>query len=280
VNPSVTPDAFAFRAKLPWLLWVLYRCVRVPIVASAFAGFWLFGTMLAWIVLPIAAFGGRDPSERVARCQRVLAWSFRGFHGYMRLMRLVDARVAALPARDAFAAGGARGRVLVANHTTLVDMTAILASYPRVCCVAKPEMAKSPFVGRLLRACGFITSGRDLLERGASLDECVRWIDLGFDVLVFPEGTRSPPGSLHPFQRGAFEIARRANAAVIPLVLTCRPSALSKGRPFWLHPDECAILEVVPQAPISPESWSNSRTLRADVETMYREWLGLNAPLE
>lgn len=271
---------FAFRSKLPWPVWALYRFVRVPAVASAFMGFWSIAVLLAWVVLPLLAldalFNRNNRFARVARCQRLLSWSFRGFHAYMRALRLVDARVAPLPAREA----GARGRVLVANHTTLVDMTAMLAAYPRVCCVAKDSMARSPFIGPLLRLCGFIGAGREIMDRGAAIEEARAWLEAGFDVLVFPEGTRSPPGSMHPFQRGAFEIAKRANATVVPIVLRCEPSALTKGRPFWRHPDECAVLTVSPQLPIVPESWKNSRTLRGDVENMYREWLGLKPFLE
>ncbi len=269
------PGAYSYRAKLPWAVWALYRAVRVPAVTSAFAGFWFFAVVLAWLVLPLAALSvlaGDDRSARVLRCQRILALSFRGFHGYMRALRLVDARVQPLPPREPT---DARGRVLVANHTTLVDVTALLATYPRVCCVAKDSIARSPFVGRLLRLCGFIPAGHDLLNRGDAITEAVRWLEAGFDVLVFPEGTRSPPGSLHPFQRGAFEIAKRAGTAVVPIVMTCAPLALTKGLPFWRQPDECAVLTASPQAPIQSTSWTNSRSLRAAVENMYREWLGL-----
>ena len=274
-------QVFAFRDKLPWPVWALYRVVRVPAVASAFAGFWFFAVVLAWVVMPLVAidalFHRGERSARVMRCQRILAFSFRAFHGYMRALRLVDARVAPLPPR---ADGDTRGRVLVANHTTLVDMTAMLAEYPRVCCVAKDSMARSPFIGRLLRLCGFIAAGTETMERGAAIDDACRWLDAGFDVLLFPEGTRSPPGEMHPFQRGAFEIAKRAGVSIIPIVMTCEPSALTKGRPFWRHPDECAVLTATPKAEISWKSCINSRTLRGDVESMYREWLGLRPSLK
>ena len=51
---------------------------------------------------------------------------------------------------------------------------------------------------------------------------------MGLDVLIFPEGTRSPFGSgLQPFHRGAFEVAARANVPVVLLKLTCSPPALA-----------------------------------------------------
>lgn len=265
--------AYVLRERLPWPLWALYRVVRVTLVASAFVGFWAGGTCLAWVILPVLALlSGGSADARRRSCQRMLGRGFRLFHGYMRALRLVDARVVGtLPALDA-----GRGCVLVANHTTLVDVTAILSRLDDVCAMAKSTYASSVFVGNLLRVCGFVPAGESMVERGAAIDEAVRRVESGFYVLVFPEGTRSPEGSLHRFHRGAFEIACRARAPVVPLVLRCDPSALRRGMPFWRHPDTCARLSIEVGAAIHPAAFQgNSRAMRRAVEERYRSWLGL-----
>jgi 1-acyl-sn-glycerol-3-phosphate acyltransferase len=160
--------------------------------------------------------------------------------------------------------------VLVANHPTLCDVTSIASLYPNVVCLARAEFADNVFMGRLLRICGFIPAGVHMI------DESIERLRMGFDVLVFPEGTRSPlDGGLQPFHRGAFEIARRARVPVVLLKLTCRPSALSKALPIWRHPDRMAILTVEAVETIEPEANHNSKTLCRDVERRYHELLGL-----
>jgi 1-acyl-sn-glycerol-3-phosphate acyltransferase len=271
-TPTPTIPLFSLRGRVPLPVWYGYRAVRTLLVASAFAGFWGGAVLLAWLVLPVVAvLAGRD---RRRACQRVVAASFRFFHGYMRALRLFEVRFPAELQR----AIGDRPVVFVANHTTLVDVTAILSRVPNVCCVAKAVYASSPFVGRLLALSGFIDSGKTIAERAASVDEAVRRLEDGFHVLAFPEGSRSPEGGLHRFQRGPFEIACRANTLVVPLVLRCNPSALRRAQPFWAQPDQCAVLTIEVDAPVEPAKFEHkSRRMRQAIEEHYRSRLGLSA---
>ncbi len=225
--------------------------------------------MLSWLVLPFVAVfaavgerGGRGGRVRCIRaCQRVVHGSFRVFHGYMRALGLLDARVLGpIPRRPD---GGPV--VLVCNHTTLVDVTAILAAHPHTCAFAKGAYVGSFVVGPLLRLAGYVPG-----TPGALFTALDRLRD-GLDVLIFPEGTRSPPHGLHPFQRGAFEIACRADVPVALLVSSCRPSALTKDRAFWDQPDEVAVLTIEPTVLVEPRDFDmDSRALMCHVEATYK----------
>ena len=50
--------------------------------------------------------------------------------------------------------------VLVTNHPTLVDVTAMIAAYGELCVVAKGSLFRNPLIGPLLRLCGHINSGQ------------------------------------------------------------------------------------------------------------------------
>jgi 1-acyl-sn-glycerol-3-phosphate acyltransferase len=244
------------------------RAGRVVLVTSAFAGFWGGAVLLAWLVLPVLALASREPRRA---CQRLVAWTFRVFHGYMRMLGLLDARIIGeLPDLHTPV-------VLIANHTTLVDVTAILARVPNVCCVAKTVYTSNPFVGRLLSLCGFIDAGATVADRAAMVGRAMRRLEEGYHVLVFPEGARSPEGSMSRFQRGAFEIACRANVPVVPLVLRCRPSALRRDQRFWQQPDGIARLTIEIDDPVHPAEFAQaSRRMKVAVEAHYRSRLGLD----
>jgi 1-acyl-sn-glycerol-3-phosphate acyltransferase len=248
------------------------RFGRAVLVTSAFVGFWGVAVIFAWIVLPVVALFQRDEPLRIRRCQRIVSRSFRIFHAYMRALGLLDARVSGeIPRRSD---GGPV--VIVANHTTLVDVTAVLTRFPHACAIAKVRYADNPFVGRLLRLSGFISAGYDTPTRSRAILKACERIQQGFDILVFPEGTRSPPGGLLPFQRGAFEIACRADVPVVTLLSRCEPSALTRDRAFWDQPATVAVLTIAPRAFIEPKDHhGRSRALRAHVESVYREELGV-----
>lgn len=250
------------------------RPLRIVLFASAFMWFWGGAALLAWTVLPGLRIFVHDPERRLRVSQRVVSAAFRAFHAYMRLFRLFDCRAVYEIPRPS--EGGPV--VLVANHTTLVDVTAILARHPHICCLARPSLVENFFVGPAARMCGFISAGNDVTGHAAALDKAVERLGQGFDVLVFPEGTRSPPGRLLRFHRGGFEIACRAKVPLVALVLRCVPHALTKGLPFWRNPDVPAVLTIEPQAPTDPADTDyRSADLRKLVETRYRSTLCLSA---
>src|SRR5262245_25168985 len=99
-----------------------YRALRVVLIGAAFFVFWTGGAVLAWTLFPLLKLTHRDELRRRRACKRVLKYSFRFLHGYMRALRLLETTVT----RGGPAFEGPC--VMVANHQTLVDVTALLAS--------------------------------------------------------------------------------------------------------------------------------------------------------
>lgn len=249
----------------------LRRVVRFWLLLTTFVAFWIGGVTLAWSYAPAMWLLDRDELRRRRRVQRVVRWCFGVFHRLLRGLGLVDFRAGALSSL------APRPRMLVANHPTLVDVTGILSAVDDVCCVIKPSLMRNPFIGPLLRVAGHIDGGRgDPASGAAALQTCVDRLHAGFSVLIFPEGTRSPPRGLHPFKRGAFELAARGSVEVLPILLRCEPPALGKGAMFWDFPIEPAVLTVDLGEPIDATVWTGrTRGLRALVESSYRQRLGL-----
>jgi 1-acyl-sn-glycerol-3-phosphate acyltransferase len=194
---------------------------------------------------------------------------FQLFHAVMRALRLYHRRSPVARLRP----GGA-AVVLVANHPTLCDVTSIASLFPDVVAVAGPQYAANPVLARLVRGCGFVATGSHMLRDGEAR------LRMGFDVLVFPEGTRSPlGGGLQPFHRGAFELAARAKAPIVLLKLTCVPPALSKRLPIWKIADRMAVLTIEPFDVIYPAGLgTDSRALCRAIEQRYCDILGYPAP--
>jgi long-chain acyl-CoA synthetase len=61
------------------------------------------------------------------------------------------------------------------------------------------------------------------MERKGSLRKSLEWafhlLEQGYNVLIFPEGTRSRQGTMQPFQRGLGHLVLRAKVGVLPLYL-------------------------------------------------------------
>lgn len=131
---------------------------------------------------------------------------------------------------DGPAQAGGTGRVVVANHPTLIDAVFLMWLLPGADCVVKASHWRNPLLMLAVRAAGYLPNNDD--ER--LLNEGVRRVRAGHTLLLFPQGTRTRPGEEPEFRRGGAVIAARATVPLLPVRIRCTPPALRKGEP-WLR---------------------------------------------
>jgi 1-acyl-sn-glycerol-3-phosphate acyltransferase len=124
-----------------------------------------------------------------------------------------------------------RTYVLMSNHQSVFDIFALFRACDRPFrMVAKRVLFWIPILGWSMWMCGFIPIDRSNRESAIrSLDKAARRIRGGISVLVFPEGTRSRDGTLHPFKKGGFMLALKAGVPVVPVVVLGTDAIMEKG---------------------------------------------------
>lgn len=159
------------------------------------------------------------------------------------LKRIVGARldIQVHPDAEALADQG-KGMVLVANHTSLLDINAAFAASPTpIVFLSKASVRNVPLLGKLNELAGTV-----FVERGnrASSEKAVQTLTQtlldGRSVLVFPEGTRSKDGHLRPFKKGAIHLANAASAPIVPMHISGTWDRLPPGR-FLIGPSQLPI---------------------------------------
>ena len=115
-----------------------------------------------------------------------------------------------------------RRRVMTLNHASTLDMFVVTAFWPEGgIIVMKREFLRMPVFGWVVRVMDAVPIDRSNRERAAAaLDEAARVVrEKNRTIIVAPEGTRSRGGELQRFKLGAFHIAQKADAPIVPLVL-------------------------------------------------------------
>src|SRR5947209_1191250 len=111
--------------------------------------------------------------------------------------------------------------VYAVNHGSVLDIPVLFAHLPsnfRI--VHKRSLYFVPLIGLYLYCCGHIAIDRSKAFRARkSLERAAQRIAAGTSVAVFPEGTRSPDGSVRAFKKGSFVLAIRAGVPVVPVSL-------------------------------------------------------------
>ena len=123
------------------------------------------------------------------------------------------------------------GAILVSNHQSLLDIPLLVAAFDReVKFLAKAELGRIPVFGRAMRAAGNLFVDReDPRDAVRVIREAGGAMRRGEMIVVFPEGTRSANGSIGEFKPGAFFIARKTGAPLVPVYVGGSAAALPKG---------------------------------------------------
>lgn len=112
-------------------------------------------------------------------------------------------------------------RLYAANHLSALDIPLLYAYLPFAFRIMAHRLVfRVPLIGWYLRRAGALEIAPDsvALSRRA-LREAVKTLQRGMPVVIFPEGERSPTGKMLPFRRGAFYVAIKAQAEVVPVAI-------------------------------------------------------------
>lgn len=144
--------------------------------------------------------------------------------------------------------------VMVANHQSLLDILVLFRLFTHFKWVSKIENFRVPCIGWNMSLNRYIKLRRGDKE---SVDQMMvaseQALRAGSSIMMFPEGTRSVDGRLKAFKHGAFTLAARVGAPILPIVVEGTAAALPK-RGFVLqgrHAIRIRVLDAIPYARVA-----------------------------
>jgi 1-acyl-sn-glycerol-3-phosphate acyltransferase len=206
--------------------------------------FGLGGLILGVFVFPLVRLLVSDGPRRHAISREILRHAFRFFIELMRTVGVLSYELVGFERLER------RGLLILANHPSLIDTLFVLAFVRGCNCVVNAALSRNPFTLGAVRAAGYLTSDSGV----AVIAECITALERGGNVLIFPEGTRTPLSAEIKLRRGASNIAIRGSRDITPVVVHCSPRTLTKGEKWWHVPSRKAeyVLEVRDDIPVSP----------------------------
>ena len=148
--------------------------------------------------------------------------------------------------------------MFVGNHRSYYDIPLLLASLDKPHGIlAKEELEKIPLLNRWMKLLGCVFVQRDDLRASVrALNDATAIVESGKSFVIFPEGTRykGEEGGAGEFKAGAFRIAVKTGAPVVPVAIT-GARALFESNGSLCHPGSVHI-KVLP--PIRTEGMSKA----------------------
>lgn len=114
-----------------------------------------------------------------------------------------------------------RAAMFVANHNSWMDIPflgVLLGIQTNYKFVSKAELRKVPILGKSIEIGGHVMVDRtNRRSQLMTLKSGIQWLKDGVHLMTFPEGTRSKTGRMLPFKNGAFKMAHKFGAPVVPI---------------------------------------------------------------
>ena len=207
--------------------------LRSLLFNSLFFGFTALNTL--WMAARIVLLGANVKSQ-VKRWAGGVLWLLEHVAGITYTLR----GVANIP----------EGGVLIASkHQSAWDTMMFHRFVSHSVYVTKQEVTRIPLYGAVAKSIGSIAIDR---QGGAKalkglIRDCRAAIDGGHQVIIFPEGTRTAPGTRLPYQPGVAAIYKQLDVTVVPVALN---SGLFWGRrSFYKRPGRIIVEFLTPIQP-------------------------------
>ncbi|MES2003499.1 MAG: 1-acyl-sn-glycerol-3-phosphate acyltransferase [Bacteroidota bacterium] len=151
--------------------------------------------------------------------------------------------------------------VVVCNHNSLMDVPVSTPFMPRANkTIAKKSFTKIPLFGWVYAFGSVLVDRNSDASRRKSYDEMKRMLNIGLDMVIYPEGTRNRTAEpLKKFYDGAFRLAVDTGKPVLPTVLFHTKKVLPANKFFYLVPHrlEMHFLPAVSSKGISADELKN-----------------------
>ena len=208
------------------MLEMLNRGWRILATGLCFSVFGVGGIVLGVVVCPIAMLFVRGAARQQQLSQAIIHHCFRGFVGLMNTVGVISYEVRGAERLQR------QGLLILANHPSLIDVVFLISLVRHADCIVKAALSRNPFTRGPIRAAGFITNG----DGAGLLEDCVRSLKAGNNLIIFPEGTRTPLQGGAKLQRGAAHVAVRGRIDITPVHIHSSLPMLTKGTPWWKVP--------------------------------------------
>ncbi len=107
-------------------------------------------------------------------------------------------------------------RIIICNHQSHLDLMCQLVFTPKIVFLTNQWVWNNPFYGLIIRNAEYLPV-KDGLD--SMLPHLKSLVARGYNIAIYPEGTRSKDCSIGRFHQGAFYLAQQLNLEILPMCI-------------------------------------------------------------
>ena len=211
----------------------MIRFFRSIIVCICFFIFGAGSFVLGFILFPCIHIFVKK-CERSEYFSSIIRSSWKFFTNLLINTRVINLNV------DKEAFQKIKGKIVVANHPTFIDIVLLIGLLPKSICLAKKDVLKNPFFRNIVSAI-YIVNDIDIEKFKENSD---KFLKQNYNIVIFPTGTRNKPNENVKIHKGSATIAINSKVDIVPIKIFCDSKFLTKGQPFYDGTDKVVNYEL------------------------------------
>lgn len=154
--------------------------------------------------------------------------------------------------------------VIICNHQSGLDNFVMMMQYPKIIVLTNERVRNAPISGAIVRMADYYSASEG--EEG-NLTRLQDKVQQGYSIVVFPEGTRSPDGTIKRFHKGAFYLAERLQLDLLPILIHGTGYTMTKSD--VLIKDGIITLRFLPRITLANVHFGSTYSERAKLIARY-----------
>jgi 1-acyl-sn-glycerol-3-phosphate acyltransferase len=231
----------------------LYAIISIPV----FGVLYIFTAIIVLTIMILALFHLKKAMFSLAQL-----WA--------KVVFLIIAKKFTLKGKENIVKG--KKYILVANHSSLFDIMAIMSFYRGVSWFGHERLLKIPLFGTILKMIDYVPFTKPTVKNTKEMIDQLILKSRNKTVAIFPEGTRTTDGHIKEFYRGFIYLFRTSDIEILPVTLNGFYDLKPKTRTYI---NFSAKLDIVIHKPISREELINKtdaeiiETVKTIIESAY-----------
>ncbi|HIZ28927.1 MAG TPA: 1-acyl-sn-glycerol-3-phosphate acyltransferase [Candidatus Adamsella sp.] len=202
---------------------LLRRVWRSVLISFLFSVFGIGAILINYFIFPIISVFVKKENRRQKFCKTIhKTWKY--FTELMKKTGLIKVNFT-----NPEKLNNPHGKIIVANHPSFIDIVILIGFLPNTLCIAKKEIKRNPFMGNIVKSLYLINDE----DNDKMLEESVEILNQGYNIIIFPTGTRTTDGEDLKLHKGAAVMALHTGADIIPIHISCDTKFLAKHQKFY-----------------------------------------------
>jgi len=109
--------------------------------------------------------------------------------------------------------------ILIANHSSLFDIIAIISFFPGVSWFGSERLMKIPVFNSILKMTDYVPMKKANVKNTREMLDGLISKSKAHTIAIFPEGTRTLDGKINGFYRGFIQVLKASDINILPVTL-------------------------------------------------------------